>query len=210
MAPALTSDVGVLNTQGERQSTKEFWGVAMLALVGVGYPCCVYPSWNLQFCAYFCKIFFNKIHAGNIKTPMLEIYFRPYGFTCSCSCGDLCYLDGQQFPFAIGPLMHNYIVSSCYFLSYFLITLNGSSLLGTQTDDTLLHRINSTRWMPRGRSACSDYHMCVGPWSTLNPHRHLVGKHIDGPVVLLLMDIPKAWCGYLHFVAVTTPKCSEY
>lgn len=44
MAPALTSDVGVVNTQGKRQSTKEFWGVAMLALVGVGYPRCVHPS----------------------------------------------------------------------------------------------------------------------------------------------------------------------
>lgn len=42
MAPALTSDVGVVNTQGE--STKEFWDVAMLALVGVGYPRCVHPS----------------------------------------------------------------------------------------------------------------------------------------------------------------------
>ena len=85
MAPALTSDVGVVNTQGERQSTKEFWGVAMLALVGVGYPRCVYPLWNLRFCVYFCKIFFNKIHARNIKTPMLEINFRPYGFTSSSS-----------------------------------------------------------------------------------------------------------------------------
>lgn len=43
MAPALTSDVEVVNTQDERQSTKKFWGVAMLALVGVGYPRCVYP-----------------------------------------------------------------------------------------------------------------------------------------------------------------------
>lgn len=39
MAPALTSDVGV-NPQGERQSTRELWGVVKLALGGVGYSRC--------------------------------------------------------------------------------------------------------------------------------------------------------------------------
>ena len=42
MAPALTSDVGAVNPQGERQSTKELWGVVELALGGVGYSHCVH------------------------------------------------------------------------------------------------------------------------------------------------------------------------
>ena len=85
MAPPLTSDVGAVNPQDERQSTKELWGVVKLALGGVGYSHCVHALGNLQFCAYFCKIFFNKIHARNLKIPVLEIDFRPYGFTSSSS-----------------------------------------------------------------------------------------------------------------------------
>lgn len=42
MAPPLTSDVGAVNPQDERQSTKELWGVVKLALGGVGYSHCVH------------------------------------------------------------------------------------------------------------------------------------------------------------------------
>lgn len=85
---------------------------------------CVYTLWNLWFCAYFHKIFFNKIHARNLKNSYLGNRFQTTWVYVLLfpSCGNLCCMDGQHFPFAIGPLRHNYIVSSCYFLSYFLIT----------------------------------------------------------------------------------------